>query len=145
MCKKGINAAAKKLEDYYATFPDWYWKRGLHDAVILSVSELELVPDWKEKHPKRNCLEILLDSKNALSETNIIRISLYNYRIMDMKMNAAEPVALDVFRAVYWLGDSIEQLEDGKYLLEIECVDSHSNLLSLSVKFEIPEVERKCI
>lgn len=145
MSNKGKEAAAKKFEEYYAKFPDWYWKRGLHDAVILSVSELELVPDWKEKHPKRNCLEILLDSKNALFETNIIRISLYNYRIMDMKMNVAEPVALDTFQAVYWLGDSIEQLEDGKYLLEIECVDSHSNLLSLSVKFEIPEVERECI
>ena len=90
MSNKGKEAAAKKFEEYYAKFPDWYWKRGLHDAVIISVSELELVPDWKEKHPKRNCLEILLDSKNALFETNIIRISLYNYRIMDMKMNVAD-------------------------------------------------------
>ena len=143
MSKKGIESAAKKCEEYYAQFPDWYWKYGLHDAIILSACELELEPDWKEKHPKRNCLEILLDSKNALFERNIKRISLYNYRITDMKRNAAVPIALEAFRDVYWLGDSIEQLEDGKYLLEIECIDGRSNLMCLSVKFEIAEIERK--
>ena len=143
MRKKGINTAAKKLEAYYAQLPDWYWKKGLHDATILSVCELELVPDWKEKHPKRNCLEILLNGKSALFETNINRISLYNYRIVDMKMNATEPITLETFRNIYWLGDSIEQLEDGGYLLEIECTDSHSNLMYLTVKFEIAEIERK--
>ena len=142
MHKKGIFAAAKKLEAYYAQFPDWYWKNGLHDAEILSVCELELAPDWKENYPKRNCLDILLNGKNALFETTIKRISLYNYRIVDMKMNATEPITLEAFRDVYWLGDSIGQLEDGKYLLEIDCTDSHSNLLFLSVKFEIPEIER---
>ena len=143
MSKKGIESAAKKHEEYYAQFPDWYWKYGLHDAIILSACEWELEPDWKEKYPKRNCLEILLDSKNALLETNIKRISLYNYRITGMKMNATDPIALEAFRDVSWLGDSIEQLKDGKFLLEIECTDSHSNLMYLSVMFEIPEIERK--
>ena len=143
MSKKGIEAAAKQLAEYYAQFPDWYWKFGLHDASIRSVCELELAPDWKEKHPKRNCLEILLDGKNALYETNIKKISLYNYRITNMKMNATEPIALDAFQDAYWLGDRIEQMEDGRYLLEIECTDSHSNLMYLTVTFEIPEVERK--
>ena len=143
MSKKGIEAAAKKLEEYYSQFPNWYWKYGLHDAIILSACELELEPDWKEKHPKRNCLEILLNGKNALFETNIKRISLYNYRIVDIKTDTIEPITLEAFRDVYWLGDSIEQLEDGKYLLEIECTDSHSNLMYLTVRFEIAEIERK--
>ena len=133
---------SKKGTEYYAQLPDWYWKRGLHDAKILSVCEMELVPDWKEKHPKRNCLEFLLDGKNALFETNIKKISLYNYRITDMNMNGVKPITLEVFRNVYWLGDSIDRLEDGKFLLEIECTDSRSNLMSLNVKFEIPEIER---
>ena len=143
MRKKGIIASVKELEAYYAQHPDWYWKKGLHDAAILSVCELELVPDWKERYPKRNCLEILLNGKHALFETNIKKISLYNYRIVDMKLNATEPITLEAFRDVYWLGDSIEQLKDGKYLLEIECTDSHSNLMHLTVKFEIAEIERK--
>ncbi len=143
MSKKGIEAAAKKLEEYYSQFPDWYWKYGLHDAKILSICGLELVPDWHEKHPKRNCLEILLDSKNALCETNIKKISLYNYRISDIKMNATEPLTLDAFQDVYWLGDSIEQLDDSRYLLGIECTDGHSNLMSITVKFETAETARK--
>lgn len=142
MSKKGIEVAAKKREEYYAQFPDWYWRYGLHDAIILSVCELDLAPNWKETHPKRNCLEIMLDSKNALCEANIKKISLYNYRITNMKINATEPITLEAFRDVYWLGDSIEQLENGSYLLEIECTDSHSNLMYLTVKFEIPEIER---
>ena len=142
MSKKGTEAASKKLEEYYAQFPDWYWKYGLHDAKIFSVRELDLTPDWKEKQPKRNRLEILLDSKNALYETNIKRIFLYNYRIVNMKMNAAEPVTLEAFRNIYWMGDSVEQQDDGRYLLEIECTDSHSNFMYLTVEFEIPEIER---
>ena len=143
MRKKEIEAAAKKREEYFAQFPDWYWKHGLHDAIILSACELELESDWKGKHPKRNCLEILLDSQNALFERKIKRISLYNYRITSMNMYATEPIALEAFRNVYWMGDRIEQLEDGKYLLEIECTDSHNNLMYLSVEFETPEIERK--
>ncbi len=143
MSKKGIESAAKKLEEYYAQFPDWYWKYGLHDARILSVSELQLVPDYKEAKPKYNCIEIALNSKNALCETNIKKISLYNYHIVGMKMNSTEPITLDDFRDVFWLGDSIEQLDNDRYLLEIECTDLHSNLVYLNVEFEIPEIERK--
>ncbi len=143
MSKKTIEFAAKKLEEYYAQFPDWYWKYGLHDARILSVSELQLVPDYKEAKPKYNCIEIALNSKNALRETNIKKISLYNYRIVGMKMNSTEPITLDDFRDVFWLGDSIKQLDNDRYLLEIECTDLHSNLVYLTVEFEIPEIERK--
>ena len=143
MSKKTIEFAAKKLEEYYAQFPDWYWKYGLHDARILSVSELQLVPDYKEAKPKYNCIEIALNSKNALRETNIKKISLYNYRIVGMKMNSTEPITLDDFHDVFWLGDSIKQLDNDRYLLEIECTDLHSNLVYLTVEFEIPEIERK--
>lgn len=142
MNKKQIKAAAQKIEEYYAQFPDWYWKYGLHDARILSVCESELIPDWKEKHPKRNCLEILLDSENTLYETNIKRISLYNYSIVEIKTKGKGSITLESFRDIYWLGDSIEQLDDGRYLLEIECTDSHSNLMYLSIKFGSAEIER---
>ena len=143
MSKKGIEAAVKNLEDHYSQFPDWYWKYGLHDARILSICELELTPEWKEKQPKRNCLEILLDSRNALCERNIQRISLYNYCIVSIRMNATEPLTLEAFQDVFWLGDSIEQLDDGRYLLEIECTGFHSDLMYLTVRFEAAEIERK--
>lgn len=142
MSKQEMEAAAKKLQDYYSQFPDWYWKYGLHDARILSICELKFTPNWKEKHPKRNCLEILLDGKNALYETNIQRILLYNYHIVDIKMNATEPIVLDAFQGVYWLGDSITQPRDGRYLLEVECTDLQDSLMHLTIQFETAEIKR---
>ncbi len=143
MSKKRTQIKSEKQKERLTQFPSWYWKNGLHDAMILSVRELDLAPDYKQMNPKRNCLEFLLNSENAIYETSIKRISLYNYRILCTKTNDVKPITLEEFQNTYWLGDSIEQLENNIYLLEIECTDSHSNLMYLSVKFEIPEIERE--
>lgn len=137
MSKKGIEAAAKKLEEYYAQFPDWYWKYGLHDAVILSVSELQLVPDYKEKKPKFNCLEIELDGKNALCEKNIKTIRLYNYKIKtpDVDINSIDKP--------WWISDTIKELDNKRYLLEIEIESARGGRKHFIVEFEIPEIEIK--
>ena len=137
MSKKGIEVAAKKLEEYYAQFPDWYWKYGLHDAVILSVSELQLVPDYKEKKPKINCLEIQLDSKNAIYERDIKAIRLYNYKIKtpDIDINSIDKP--------WWIGDTIKKLDNNRYLLEIEIESAKCSRKHFIVEFEIPEIERK--
>jgi hypothetical protein len=137
MSKKGIEAAAKKLEEYYARFPDWYWKYGLHDAVILSVSELQLVPDYKVKKPKFNCLEIELDSKNALHERDIKTIRLYNYKIktLDVDINSIDKP--------WWMGDTIKELNNKQYSLDIEIESARGSRKHFIVEFEIPEIERK--
>ena len=137
MIKNGIEAAAKKLEEYYAQFPDWYWKYGLHDAVILSVSELQLTPNYKEKSLKHNCLEIELDCKNALYEQNIKIIRLYNYKIKtpDIDINSIDKP--------WWISDSIKELENKHYLLEIKIESARGNRKDFIVEFEIPEIERK--
>lgn len=137
MSKKGIEVAANKLEEYYAQFPDWYWKYGLHDAVILSVSELQLTPNYKEKPPKYNCLEIELDCKNALYEQNIKTIRLYNYKIKtpDIDINSIDKP--------WWISDTIKELENKHYLLEIKIESARGNRKDFIVEFEIPEIERK--
>jgi len=137
MSKKGIEAAAKELEEYYAQFPDWYWKYGLHDAVILSVYELQLVPDYKEKKPKFNCLEIELDSKNALCERDIKTIRLYNYKIKtpDIDINS-------IYKP-WWMGDTIKELNNQRYSLDIEIESARGSRKHFIVEFEIPEIERK--
>ena len=137
MSKKGIEAAAKKLEEYYAQFPDWYWKYGLHDALILSVSELQLVPDYKVKKPKFNCLEIELDSKNALHERDIKTIRLYNYKIktLDVDINSIDKP--------WWMGDTIKELNNKQYSLDIEIESARGSRKHFIVEFEIPEIERK--
>lgn len=137
MSKKGIEAAAKKLEEYYAQFPDWYWKYGLHDAVILSVSELQLAPNYKEKPFKYNCLEIELDCHNAMFEQNIKTIRLYNYKIKtpDIDINNIDKP--------WWISDTIKELENKHYLLEIKIESARGNRKDFIVEFEIPEIERK--
>lgn len=137
MSKKGIEAAAKKLEEYYAQFPNWYWKYGLHDAVILSVSELQLTPNYKEKPLKHNCLEIKLDCKNALHEQNIKTIRLYNYKIKtpDIDINSIDKP--------WWISDTIKELENKRYLLEIKIESARRNRKIFIVEFELPEIERK--
>ncbi len=137
MSKKGTETAAKRLEEYYAHFPDWYWKYGLHDAVILSVSELQLVPDYKEKKPKFNCLEIQLDSKHALYEQNIKTIRLYNYKIKTPDVN------INSIDKPWWMGDTIKELNNKRYSLDIEVESARGSRKHFIVEFEIPEIERR--
>lgn len=136
MAKKEIKAAIKKLKEYYAQFPDWYWKYGLHDAVILSVSELQLIPNNKEKKPKYNCLEIQIDSKNAIYQQDIKTIRLYNYEIKtpDVDINSIDKP--------WWIGDSIKKLDNNRYLLEIEIEAANGSPTLFVVEFEIPDIER---
>ncbi len=137
MSQKEIEAAVKKLEEYYAQFPDWYWKFGLHDAVILSVSELQLIPNYKEKTPKYNCLEIKLDCKNALYERNIKTIRLYNYKIKTPDMD------IKSIDKPWWIGDTIKKLDKKRYLLEVEIESARGKRENFGVEFEIPEIERE--
>ncbi len=136
MSKKGIEAAAKKLEEYYAQFPDWYWKYGLHDAVILSVSELQLAPNYKEKPFKYNCLEIELDCHNAMFEQNIKTIRLYNYKIKtpDIDINNIDKP--------WWISDTIKELNNKCYSLDIEIESARGSRKHFIVEFEIPEIVR---
>lgn len=135
MPKKKISQKAQKLYEYYSRFPDWYWKYGLHDAQILSISELELPTDWKSEHPKRNCLEIILDSHNALYERDIKKICLYNYKL----------IVSDDYKSwdkPWWIGDILTELPNGRYRLEIEIETSNGKRKTFTVEFELPEVIR---
>ncbi len=117
--------------------PDWYWEAGLHDAHILSISELELSPNYKEKILKRNCLEIVLNSQNALFEDDIEKICLYNYEIKtpDIDVNKIDKP--------WWMSDTIEKLQNEHYLLEIEIEAAQGYREFLAIEFEIAEVIRK--
>lgn len=135
MNKKVVKHTSKKFD--YAKAPDWYWRYGLHDAFILSALEIDLFPDCKFKNPRRNCLEIYLDSSQALYEKNICKISLYNYKVKtsELKINELENS--------YWLSDTLTQLPNKKHLLEIKVVTAHVKRKQFAVEFEFAEVERK--
>ncbi len=134
---KDIIATAKELEEYWASFPDWYWKYGLHDAEVLSVSEKELIPDYKDRQPKYNCMEICLDCKNALYERDIEKILLYNYKIKTPDFD------VKTLGKAWWMDDSLKEQKKGYYLSEIEVETADSERIDFTVSYESAEVIRK--
>lgn len=117
--------------------PDWYWSSGLHDAQILSVSELELPTDWKAKPPRYNCFEILLDAEGAIYDQSVYKIQLYNYKI------TTPQVDLSKLGPIWWMGDTLRTLPNGGYTLEIEVADSKNDRHLFSITFQSAQVHRK--
>lgn len=116
--------------------PEWYWKRGLHDAVIISVAELNLPVDWKTENPLHNCFEINLDSSKALYE-NVKKISLYNYNIVTPRID------INSLQNPWWVSDTISQnVNSGMYTLEINIEDKDGDVANFIIAFEKAEVER---
>ena len=104
--------------------PDWYWTRGLHDAVVLSVISRE------------NCLEICLDSTNAMLERDIKKISLFNYKIQTPE------VTLEDLENTWWQRDNIQTLPNHRYLLEIIFENGKRKRKSFTVLFKTASIER---
>ena len=104
--------------------PDWYWTRGLHDAVVLSVISRE------------NCLEICLDSTNAMLERDIKKISLFHYKIQTPEVPLAE------LENTWWLRDHLQVLSNHRYLLEIVFETGRRKRKTLTVLFKTASIER---
>ncbi len=132
MSRKKITNTVPKTDNY----PDWYWQYGLHDAKILSVSELQLFPDHKSKEQKYNLFEITLDS-SATYEQDVEIIRLYNYKIRtpDVDINSTEKP--------WWMDDTVEVLDNGRYLLSIEFETADGDRKYFSIDFESADVVRK--
>ena len=103
---------------------DWYWTRGLHDAIVLSVI------------PRENCLEICLDSTNAMLERDIRKISLFNYKIQTPE------VPLGELENTWWLRDNIQSLSNHRYLLEIIFETGRRKRKRFAVLFKAASIER---
>lgn len=126
----------KKADDSNQ-FPQWYWEHGLHDAEILSISELELEPDWKSQNRHYNCFEITLDAKGALFETDIKKIRFYNYKLK------SDPIDISSLKAVWWLQDTLTQISDTRYNLHLVLEGVKRHHFFIDINFESADVERK--
>ena len=104
--------------------PDWYWTRGLHDAIVLSVSE------------KDTCLEICLDSKNSMLERDIQKILLFKYQIQTPEIPPED------LTNIWWLRDTVETLPDHRYLLEIIFETCKGKRKRFAVVFQKAQIER---
>lgn len=110
--------------------PDWYWQRGLHDAVIAFTEALE-PPYGCGTHAQHNCLKLHLDSRDA-RESDIRCIALYDYEFAEGDLPKA---------GSWWLGDGLQQ-EAGRYILRAEWTDNRE-VYSFKVHFSSAEVERR--
>lgn len=117
----------------------WYWKAGLHDAKIRSVSEKAQAADWKNGIPACRCLEILLKSGSAY-ERDIRKIILFDAHIRELKREG-ESADLGAFTDAHWQSDRLTELAEKGFFLELEAVDSEDSTLYLCVEFETAKVE----
>ena len=115
------------------TFPDWYWEKGLHDAKILYAEALVFSRDYKNARPKRTAFKLHLNAQNAIFETKIKNITLYDYQIL------SEFESLD---DAYWLSDTLTEA-NGRYILEIIlCSLLYNNEFAFKISFTHADIEK---
>ena len=118
--------------------PQWYWLRGLHDALVLGVETQEFAYDVTQARPVRNCMVIRLDARGALYDTSVTAIRLYNYKVLrDGSQTGGYGEGLT---DCYWMQDRLRR-EKEKFILDITALGEDDFLYS--VRFDFAEVERK--
>ena len=90
--------------------PNWYWKNGLHDAVIETISLEQLNYDYTQRVPIRNYLSIKLNAQNALFDVSVKEIKLYNAKVMSDAFD---------YSGYWWVNDSLK-IQNEKYVLNIQ-------------------------
>ncbi len=122
--------------------PTWYWHRGLHDAHITLAEAFEFPFDYnrftreKSKYD-RNCLTLTIDASNALLDTSVRTIRLYNYKYL------SENATLESHKTLWWIADRLTDCTN-HYILEIDLHDCEAfpKDFTVRIKFDRAEVER---
>lgn len=111
--------------------PTWYWKNGLHDALICHIEFVSLEYDYTKSNPIRNYLIIELDSRAALYDTSVKAIKFYNAKVLSSMTDYAN---------WWWVSDSLIK-NGGKYFLKI-CIASPNQNDALLIQFDNAEIIR---
>lgn len=111
--------------------PKWYWSKGLHDAKIESYDVVELDYNYKLKNPKRNYLQINVNSKNAMYDTSVVAIKFYNFKCDNLT---------DLTNS-YWLEDKLNVTND-KFMLNISLTKLNGQFPEIIITFDDAEVIR---
>ena len=126
------------VSDEKPKLPEWYWHRGLHDAKIIRIEKLELPYDYKQRIPTRNCFVVHMDSEQAMFDTSVREIRLFNYKILTAELSSPD------IEGTYWITDQLTE-ENGKYVLQVELRNSGRNStynFILKIRFESAEIIR---
>ena len=126
------------VSDEKPKLPEWYWNRGLHDAKIVRIEKLELPYDYKQRIPTRNCFVVHMDSKQAMFDTSVREIRLFNYKILTAELSSPD------IEGTSWITDQLTE-ENGKYVLQVElqnCGRNSTYNFILKIRFESAEIIR---
>lgn len=108
-----MNARVFQSGDHSGKNPDWYWKKGLHDAEVTHVEIKENPTDYRH----RNSLFLHLDASQAMFDTDVASIELRNYKILlDESPIGGYPDS--GIAGCYWMQDVLTWEKD-KYILDI--------------------------
>ena len=122
--------------------PEWYWKRGLHDACIEGVEAFEFPFDYgqftKNKYKyQRNLLILKINAKGALYDQTVREIRFFNYKVL------SDHVSLKDRKKIWWLSDTLT--DHGKYYtlkMELQDPESYPEDFTFEIQFERAETER---
>lgn len=116
--------------------PKWYWKRGLHDARILSAESLDLSYEYTVEKSYYNCFAFKLNGEDAMFEQDITEIRLYNFKIL------SSPFDISELQMGWWIADELSK-NNGWYRLNLEYENKKCKPRKISISFETAEVIRK--
>lgn len=131
MKKNQLDKLAKEYINTQDSLPDWYWKNGLHDALIKSVNEIQR-PDKRLRAGDRNLLEIKLDCSGAMFERDIKEIDFYNYSVTSGNYKSLFNVSSDC----WWLEDAPSALADGRYSLRLVVTKTDDERIIFDIEFD---------
>lgn len=117
------------IDEQNGIFPEWYWKKGIHDAVVTGVFKRKF--EYNSTIRASNCVEIRLDASQAMFDTSVKIIRFYNCKVLTPGFDIA---------GMWWVKDRLTS-EGDKYLLEID-LDSPKTQCRLLLRFDNCEVER---
>lgn len=105
----------------FGNMPEWYWRRGLHDACILCKKYVNR-SEISKNHRITNALELTIDSTQAMFDTSVSAIRFFNYKELTPNINLLNS---------WWVSDRLSY-HDGKYILEISL-----RLMNCSIRYDI--------
>lgn len=111
--------------------PSWYWSRGLHDARIISKSYYAFDYINYSEIQYQNCIELKLDTTQAMFDTSIKAVRFYNCKEMTPDTD---------IESLWWVRDDIAAINN-KFIAKIELFSQKRTYIYI-VRFEHCEVER---
>ena len=111
--------------------PNWYWKKGLHDAKITGWQFENFDYDYSQRNPIRNCITVELDSRMALFDTTLKTIKFVNAKIIQGDTQCVN---------WFWKDDIVQKTYKG-YEIEIT-LTPYPSTKKMKIAFENIIIER---